>query len=179
VGLYTAFILRADIRNATEFMLYRQAERLAAPIADAPTPADRTRVIEDVSRFADLNVVGVAPDSVLLASPLTSLPEDGPPMTLPEIREVLEGAPRAMRSKTINGRRSVYAAVRAPGSDLVVRVAQSEPILFELIRRLEGTLLLGMLMALILSILGSWIAAHQVTRPLHAIRDSARSISEG
>ena len=58
-------------------------------------------------------------------------------------------------------------------------VMQPEPPLFTLIERMQIALIVGMVMALLLSLLGSWVAAYQVTTPLQAIRNSARSISEG
>jgi signal transduction histidine kinase len=44
---------------------------------------------------------------------------------------------------------------------------------------MRTTLVVGMIMALFLSLLGSWIAAQRVTWPLQTIRNNARSISEG
>ena len=38
---------------------------------------------------------------------------------------------------------------------------------------------LSMVMALLMALVGSWIASDRVTRPLQVIRNSARNISEG
>lgn len=46
-------------------------------------------------------------------------------------------------------------------------------------RRMEVVLLAAMALVLALALLGSWVAAHQVTTPLRDISSSARSISEG
>ncbi len=177
VTLYAAFVLRDDIREATHMMLYRQTERVAEPIADARDAGERAEVIADIGRLVDLDVAVVTPDSVLLP-PDEQVP-GGLLLESPEMRAVLAGEPRALHTETINGVRFVFVAIKVQGSDLIVRVAQLEPPLFALIRMLQAALFVGMLLALVLSILGSWIASHQVTRPLQAIRDSARSISEG
>ena len=179
VALYAAFVLRGDIRAATNHMLYAQAERLASPLANAPSDAERAEVISSISRLSGLHVTVVQGDSVLASSAPLDIPGLEPVLSSAEIAAVRAGAPRAMRAETENGHRFVFVAVRSPGANFIVRVAQPEPTLVALIRQMQAALLVGMLMALLLSILGSWIAAHQVTRPLHAIRDSARSISEG
>ncbi|HEX7069714.1 MAG TPA: HAMP domain-containing sensor histidine kinase, partial [Rhodothermales bacterium] len=179
VALYAAFILRADIRAATQQMLYLQAERLAGPIVESRTPAERNEAIAGIARFTELDISVVLPDTVLVAPGAGDLGDPHRVLESPEIRAVLAGEPRAFRSETVGDRRLVFVAVRAPSGNFILRVGQVEPSLFLLIRRLQVALLVGMFMALLLSILGSWIAAHQVTRPLRAIRDSARSISEG
>jgi len=72
-----------------------------------------------------------------------------------------------------------YAGLESEPSGIKVVVGQPRPALFKLIQRIQITLVVAMVMALLLAVFGSWIAAQQVTGPLVAIRNSARSIIEG
>ena len=70
-------------------------------------------------------------------------------------------------------------ALFRPASGLVVRLGEPTPPLLAAVRRVQAVLAIGMALALVLALLGAWIAARQVTRPLIAITRSARRINEG
>jgi signal transduction histidine kinase len=72
-----------------------------------------------------------------------------------------------------------YVTTHLPETGFVIRVGQPTPPLLYLVNRMKTTLVVGMIMALFLALLGSWIAAQRVVSPLQRIRNSARSISEG
>mgnify|MGYP003323855080 CR=1 FL=1 len=78
-----------------------------------------------------------------------------------------------------DGRLIYHTALQREASGLIIRVAQPRPTLFGLIDRMQFTLIVAMVMALLLAVFGSWITAQRVTEPLVAIRNSARAISEG
>src|SRR5690606_8080853 len=46
------------------------------------------------------------------------------------------------------------------------------------VERMQATLIIGMALALVLALIGAWIAAQQVTGPLRAISKSARRIAD-
>lgn len=78
-----------------------------------------------------------------------------------------------------DGKLIYFSALRQLDSGLIIRVAQPRPMLFVLIDRLQYTLIVAMIMALLLAVFGSWIAAQRVKQPLQAIRNSAKAIAEG
>ncbi|GIV60678.1 MAG: two-component sensor histidine kinase [Rhodothermaceae bacterium] len=179
VALYMTFVMRGEIDVTMRQTLTRQATRLAGLIEQADSRAERIRVTRELARLSDLHLTLFEGDSLLLdvfeAQPL----RDEALRSRPEMAVFDDGQPRYDVRPGPDGRRIHYVAVRRPNSSLVVRVGQPEPPLFALIERMQVILFVAMGLALLLSIIGSWIAARQVTRPLIAIRNSARSISEG
>ncbi|NNF04606.1 MAG: HAMP domain-containing histidine kinase, partial [Rhodothermales bacterium] len=153
--------------------------RIAALIDNAEAGPERREVISDIARYGDVRVTVVQPEGDVVDlrgeqplhdSQLTDRPEMRFPVTSDEIR---------FAERSENGVQFFYAALRLPDSGLIVRVGQPRPPLFALITRMQLTLVVAMVMALLLAVLGSWIAAQRVTRPLQSIRNIARSISEG
>lgn len=178
VGLYVAFVLRGETRDATQAMLYDQAERIAIQIEQADTPAEREEVVRGISRLTDLRITVADADSVLLDVQENRLLSEDRLMQQPEM-QVESGAVRFTERRNAEGQLMLFVALHRPESGLIVRVGQPEPPLVSLVQRMLVALVVGMVMALLLAILGSWVAAHQVTSPLQAIRNSARRIAEG
>jgi len=58
-------------------------------------------------------------------------------------------------------------------------VGQPAPPLYSLVQRSQVVLILGMVLALILAIAGSWLAAYQITTPLQQISDTAKRVADG
>jgi signal transduction histidine kinase len=178
VGLYVLFVLQDEVDAATGRMLYQQAERVAWHIEQAPSAEARTEAIRTVGSLNGMQVAVLSPDTVLGDPALAAeLQEDQATVRAGAAPPV--GALRISRRDMPVGSDMLYVSVYRPGSDLLVGVAQPEPSLLDLIRRMQAGLIVGMVMALLLAMMGSWVAAHQVTRPLQTIRNSARSISEG
>ena len=178
VGLYVAFILRGETRDATQEMLYDQAERIAIQIEQADSPAEREEVVRGISRLTELRITVVDSDSILLDVQENRALTDESLMQRPEM-QVEAGGVRYTERQDAEGRLILYVALHRPASGLLVRVGQPEPPLVSLVQRMLVALVVGMVMALLLAILGSWVAAHQVTSPLQAIRNSARRVAEG
>ena len=179
VGLYAGFVLRVEIRDAAHRTLSQQAERIMVLIEEAETPEARIDVLRDVSRFTVLRAAALLPDSILLDSDGARPVRETEFASRPEVRAVIEGE-EAFAEREVDADETVlYTAYRSPRSGIIVHIGQPEPPLLVVLRRMQVALIAGVTMALLLSILGSWVAANQVTRPLQAIRDSARSICEG
>jgi signal transduction histidine kinase len=72
----------------------------------------------------------------------------------------------------------LYVARFRP-SGFMVRLGQAAPPLYRVVQKAQATLAVGMALALLLALLGAWIASRQVVGPLRAITRSARRINEG
>jgi len=179
VGLYMALVLRGEIQVATHQTLYQQAVRLASLIEQAPDEAGQGLVVRDLARFTNLRITVVSGNTVVWDLRGSRLLSDGALLEYPEMKVVQDGHTRYETRIDTSGERMVYVAMKRPDSGLVVRIGQPEPPLFVLVRRMQVTLLVTLVMAVLAALLGSWLAAHQITRPLRAIRNSARSISQG
>ncbi len=179
VGLYVVMVLRAQIQEAMHQTLVQQATRIAILLEQAETDLEKEGVVREFSRLTSLSLAVAADDHVLWGSPDSSLVRDGQ-LVLPERRVVRpEGEAFLETFQASEGARQVSMTLYRPTSGLLLRISQPEPILFRLVREMQWTLVLGMVMALLLALVGSWIASNRVTTPLHAINESARNIKEG
>src|SRR5690606_28797614 len=62
---------------------------------------------------------------------------------------------------------------------LMVRLGQPAPPLYRAVQKVQATLAVGMALALVLALIGAWIASRQVVGPLRAITRSAQRINDG
>ncbi len=178
VGLYVAFVLRGQIRTGTRQALVQQAERAASLFERAASDDDRLNVIRDITRLTDLRVTIVADSLVWTTEGARPVAEDT--LLTASLMQVGPGRRIHFSEQLVRDRRNLlFVSLYRPFSGIVIRIGQPEPILFALIERMQATLLVGMVMALLLALIGSWVASAQVTRSLKSIRNSARSISEG
>lgn len=177
-ALYMGFVLRDDIRRATRDTLHQQAARIAESIEQTPALRERARIVRDLAQITREHITVVHADTVLFNFRGTQVQHDGRLFTHPEMQTRLDGETRFDERRSETGEMMLYVAVRQP-SGLVVRLGQRVPPLLNLIRRMQATMVLGLMVTLLLTLLGSYIAARQVTGPLQAIRNSAKSISEG
>ena len=178
VGLYVVFILRGETNEVMRQMLAHQADRIATQLDQVP-PAERLSLVRDISRITELHVTVATPDSVLADVQGREAVTDAGLWAQPEMQ--FEGGERFRFDRRDEGgaRPIHYVALRQPSTGLVVRVGLPEPPLFTLVERMQLALIVGMALALLLALLGSWVSAYQVTTPLQAIRNSARAIAEG
>ncbi len=78
-----------------------------------------------------------------------------------------------------SGTRFLYAAIESESLNLVVGLGRENVQVFAALRRTQLTLAVGMGLALMLSLLGSWIASKKVSGPLRALTQSAERINAG
>jgi len=177
VGLYLALVLRGEIHRAMQETLRQQAERVAVQMEDALREGHGRRTLRRLAESADLRITAARADSVLWTGPAGTRP-DSLFWQRPEMQGLEAADVRYATRTRPDGTKMLAAALQRPGG-LIVRVAQDEPPLLDVVRRVQIALAVGMAAALIMALFGSWIAAYQVTTPLKTIRDSARRISEG
>ncbi len=178
VALYVVLVLRGDIRDATRQMLEDQAGRIAVLLESARSTAERRAVVQDIARLTDLDVAFIAGDSVYLRTGTLPLIETSLPAT-EDVRAAMDGRVGVSERTDEAGRRMLFVTLPSPDGSFLVRVGQPEPPLFALVREMQATLIAGMVMALVMALLGSWIAADKVTGPMRTISRIARQVSDG
>lgn len=177
VGFYSFFVLRQQVRDAARETLRMEAERAAALI-EAGVDGLEMRAIAG-------NIAGVTERDVAVARLAEGTwrpfmgPIDDAFFRQPEVLTArLEGIGYAERLGA-GASPTLYVALFRPDSGLMVRLGEPAPPLFRVVQKAQATLAIGMALALVLALLGAWIAARQVTGPLRAITDSAQRINEG
>lgn len=178
VGFYVSFVLRTEVNNTVQRDLFAHAERVASAVEQANSASARQAVVDEYSRTTGLHVTAAINGDVY-----TGLL--GNPSIAPYVTEVSDG-PNAVSvlsgmRETVETEDSPYVrmAIYHARPEVAVRVARTAGPLITVMDRVGAALLTGLVFILLLSLLGSWIAARQVVKPLHAIRRSAHSISEG
>jgi signal transduction histidine kinase len=178
VGLYVVLVLRGETDQAVRTMLHDQAEQIAVQVEREQTVAERAKVVRDISRLTQLRISVATPDTVIGDADASYLQAgaliDRAALNDPGSEQFVYG-----QHASIDRGASVHMALYRPSSGLIVRVMQPEPALYSLVQRTQVVLIVGMVMALVLALVGSWVAAYQVVTPLKTIRESARSVSEG
>lgn len=183
VVLYTNYVLQRQGRDVLQQTLAAQAGRAARELERAGDAEERRLAFEQTSRLLDLRFALM--DSSWARGD-TARGEridyaDGKPLVRPnpETPTFAEGDSAAFRTvRDANGTRIRYAAVRL-SSGGILEVGQPEPALFTLFERARNTVLLGMLLALFLAGVGAYVSTQAITRPLTAIRNSAKAIADG
>ena len=179
VGLYVFFILGSQIEKAARDTHIIQAEQIARILEDAETDEDRVRLTTSISDLTGLHII-VAEQGVVRWD---QKPEDfesaGALMQQPQVQTLEAGEAYFTTERNPNGDRVTFAAVSRVESGLTIGVEQTEPPLLTVARNMQLTLVLGMIMAFLMALVGSWVAADRVTKPLSAIRKSAQHVTEG
>ena len=183
VGLYSYFVLQGQVREAARTTLVQHAERLAVQFEAEQSPRDMLRIGAQVAVVTDLDVtVARVVDGVprVLGSwgPNSATPAFG---AREETREALttdDGAGFAERPGA-DGERRLFVTLYRPASGMLLRLGEPFPPLLKAVEQVQAVLTFGMVTALLLALLGAWIAARQVVGPLRAISRSAQRINEG
>ena len=180
VGLYVVLVLRGEMRTAMQQTLRDQADRIAVQIEQEPDPAQRGRIVDNLAGLRDLHILVVTPDTTYQPSSRAgpSLPVD-PLIDVSALQGRSEETMRFAQHESEDGQRVFLAALYRPASNLIVQVGQPPPRLYRLAQRSQVVLVLGMILALMLALIGSFIAAYQVTTPLTRISKTARRVAEG
>ncbi len=177
IATYVSFSVKADVETATEDHLFRQAERAAAEAEQAADEVELLTSMRAISHLADLHITLLDADSVWWDV------RSGSDIAFVEGPSTMQVTPedpiRFYEVTSRGGEKRHYIEMYRARLGAALRVGQPEPALLRLVNRMQVALVVGMTMALILALLGSWVAANQVTRPLLAIRDSARNIASG
>jgi len=176
VGLYITFVLRSEVQIAYQQTMLQQMSRVTSILESDQEATRRYDQVRTMTRFGDLRIT-IVQDSVVLDMDRGSVRSDQDLMQQPGMI-IPKGSDFHFAQQEVDGKATYFTTTRTP-SGLLVRVAQPRPPLFGLIGRLQFTLIVAMVMALLLAVFGSWIAAQRVTQPLVAIRNSAAAISEG
>ena len=179
VTAYVLFVLRSEINSALNHTLIEQADRIVFQVDRASTAIDRQQVVSNIARYADLRITVAFQDSVLWDA-------EGPRFATgqllsidPQMETTFVNENEIVVHPNSTGEPVFYVTTHLPETGFVIRVGQRTPPLLNLVNRMKTTLVVGMIMALFLALLGSWIAAQKVVSPLQRIRNTARSISEG
>ncbi|MFO8099683.1 MAG: HAMP domain-containing sensor histidine kinase [Salinibacter sp.] len=175
VAFYALLVLRGEMRTAMRETLHDQAERIAVQVEQAPESTRRATIVEALTELTDLRVSVATADTTYAAAGSTMSDS------------LLKGADRTSTAtgtqfddyRNEDGTRVFVAALSRPATDLTVRVEQAAPPLYHLVQRSQVVLVLGMALALVLAVLGSFVAAYQVTTPLRRIRKTAQRVAEG
>ena len=180
VGLYVSLVLRGEMRTAMQQTLRDQAHRIAVQVEQDSSAIRRGRIVENLTELQDLHITLVTPDTTYRPSSAQSGPV--PPDTLIDVA-ALQGmeaeTTQFARASSRTGQSLFVAALYRPASRLIVQVAQPPPPLYNLAQRSQVVLILGMILALMLALIGSFIAAYQVTTPLTRISKTARRVANG
>ncbi len=178
VGLYAFLVLRGQVQDAARETLRVQARYLAAQLE---TVEDSEVLFETIQRTSTATPyrIGVArADSLVWEMADGRILTDRTFLDQPEVQQALRNG-FGYDERTGNLGPVLYVAHYSPVSGYVVRIGQPAPPLLTVVQRMQATLIIGMTLALVLALIGAWIAALQVTRPLKAISQSARRINEG
>ena len=180
VGLYVVLVLRGEMRTSMQQTLRDQAHRIAVQVDQEPSAVRRRRIVENPTERSDQSIALVPPAA-------TYRPSAEPPRPLPADSLVDVSALRTMEAETTrfsylqdaSGEPFFVATLYRPSTRLIVQVGQPPPPLYNLARRSQVVLILGMVLALMLALIGSFIAAYQVTTPLTRISKTARRVADG
>ena len=185
VGLYSFLILRGQVRDAARETLREEAERFAVQLEAEP---DRTAMVElgeQIARLTQIDVALATRDQLIgdfgPSTEAGGAGEETPFFAREEVVEALaadDDVGFAERRGPDGGTR-LYLALYRPQTGLLVRLGEPVPQLLRAIQSLQAALTIGMALALLTALIGAWLAARQVTRPLVAITRSAQQINEG
>ncbi|CAN5580740.1 HAMP domain-containing sensor histidine kinase [soil metagenome] len=177
VGFYSFLILRGEVREAARATLVMDAERLLAQIAAVPSGPQQSAMLEEVAARYGYNIV-VVEDGQITRAPADPAAQHETFFNRPEVRGALaQGV--GFDERDVDGVRTYFVALTDADENRLVRIAESAPPMLVMVQRMQATLVLGMALAMVLALVGSWIAAQQVTRPLRAMSRSAQYIVEG
>ena len=169
VGLYVVLVLRGEMRTAMHQTLRDQAERIAIQIESGPGADQQARIVRELSSLTDLRLSVATADTTYGSDSLQAS----------ALQKVPGRSVQFAERPGANGETLFFATLYDPGRSLIVRVGQPAPPLYSLAQRSQVVLILGMVLALILAIVGSWLATYQITTPLKEISDTAKRVADG
>ncbi|MEM1042851.1 MAG: HAMP domain-containing sensor histidine kinase [Bacteroidota bacterium] len=178
VGLYAFLVLRGQVEDAARETLRVQARYLSAQLETVEDPEVLFETIQRTSTATPYRIGVAKKDSLVWEMVDGRILTDRTFLDQPEVEQAVRtGFGYDERTGSLGP--VLYVAHYSPVSDYVVRIGQPAPPLLTLVQKMQATLIIGMALALVLALIGAWIAALQVTRPLKAISKSARRVNEG
>ena len=182
VALYVFFIFKSDVENALERTLNNQAERVALQMDKLATASERGDALRHLQGMTEWSVTVATPDTVLGSMPFDPAPASADSTRFFDVEALNTLSASTIRYQNrlnLNEPRVFYATLYRPESNMVVQVGQPSSPLYSLLERSQIVILAGMALALILTVIGSWIAASKITTPLKRIRNTAQRVSRG
>lgn len=179
VGLYAFIVLRGQINDAARDTLRGQARYVAAQIEIAPDSESLYETIRRTSAVTPYRIAVATRDSLVWELENSRIITERDFLLQPEVVQALATGFGYAERQGPTGGRMLFGALYRPVSGYIVRLGQPAPPLLTVTERMQATLVIGMALALVLALIGAWIAALQVTRPLRAISKNARRINEG
>ena len=175
VALYVLFIHGSQVQDAARATYVTQAAQIAGIIDRLTTDASRAQVAAALSDAMQVHIVLARGDTVAW----NSRPDEfESAIVSPGSWQVPpDGGYTYENRRTVTGERRVLVAIDR--TDSFIGVEQPEGPLHAIARRMQWTLLIGMIMALLMAMVSSWVAADKVTTPLLAISQSAKDITAG
>lgn len=178
VGLYAVVVLRGQVHEAALETLYVEARYVATQLEAAEDADELFETVRQTSEVTPYRVGIATRDSLIWEMAGGLVVTERGFMAQPEVEQALAQGFGYDERPGEDGGRVLYVALYRPNSGYVVRLGQAAPPLLSVVERMQATLIIGMALALVLALIGAWIAAQQVTGPLRAISKSARRIAD-
>ena len=180
VALYVLFIHGSQVKDAARSAYTAQAIQIANIIDEAKTDSAQAQATAALSDAMQLSIVLARGDSVMWSSKPEMFESSVAPGEWPEVWQLLQSNGHSfVNRQTPSGGRRILLSMDLPASGVTVVVERLESPLHVEARRSRWTLLLGMIMALLMAMVSSWVMADKVTTPLLAIGRSAKDIIAG
>ena len=170
VGYYVAHAMQQQIREQSREALQDYAERIAARIGESDATDEVPALTAEIGAVTNLRIEVFPADFANAARPVRYPLEERPSREDP-VRFVERAAP--------DGQTMLYALLFHEPSGLIVSVGQLESPLTSMVRGIRITLIVGLGLVLLLTLVGSWVATKKITEPLETLNHSARRIAEG
>lgn len=178
--------VRDEVTDETRVQLHREVEILATLLAEAPPTSHAPALQEKIRALgarAGLRITLIRPDGIVLAdSHKDPLGMDNH-RDRPEVRaSASEAYGESIRRSETLGREFMYVAKQIEaeaGPVLIARCSRSLDLLESRMASLRGTMLQAVGVAILLGLLGAWLVARLVSRPLRAVTDAAHDIASG
>ena len=180
IGLYSFLVLRGQIREAARETLQQQADRFALQLEAQPDRASMLALGEQIADVTELDVAIATREQLLGSFGAEAVPAEQF-FSREEVVEALaaEGEAVGFAERDADGDEKLFVAVSRPATGLLIRLGEPAPPLYRAVQKVQAVLAIGMALALLLSLIGAWIASRQVVGPLRAITRSAERIADG
>jgi two-component system phosphate regulon sensor histidine kinase PhoR len=186
IVLFVGAGLRRELQTSVRAELVRLLGLAGAIVADA-TGEDPHVLARAITDRIGYRVTFIAPDGVVIADSFVD-PEDVPAVEShadrPEVRGVAERGEQvsfAERMSATVGVSMLYGArqARLAGQPIVVRIAAPQTDIEATVRRIQGTVAVTGLFAMLLALGAAYALSVAFARPLVALADRARRLTEG